>query len=141
MALPSKQLPHLYEVEKTVRLSRNGVGYTIVSDFQRHLLNGKYGLQLSDVTIITYVTTEMELNTNLFVYDRHARKAMSEEFGLHRDTIKQSLAKLVRIKVMIRLSKGKYRVNPFIYWRGSKKMFEDVAIKMLEKECPDCNRI
>lgn len=79
-----------------------------------------FNLSPSEQKVLVYILKNMGQNTNIFSMNTHHRKKMtSAHKNLGDVTIYHALSSLVRKKILFRVEKGVYRVNPKYFAKAS----------------------
>ena len=90
------------------------------------------------VKILMYCSLNCTYNSNLISLTKPYIHQISLAFDLSEGSIKSSIRKLVREKILIPQGSGAYRVNPRYFWKGDNNSRHEKMKYVLEVECPTC---
>lgn len=76
---------------------------------------------LNDVKILIKLCELAKFNTGVVDISTSSRKAICEELAIHSSNFSKSLKRLQE-KLLIEGTKGAYKINPAIFWKGEQKV-------------------
>lgn len=94
-------------------------------------------LSLSEERLWTYCILHCD-KENIIRILSYDKKLIFDKWGLAQSTIANALNKLIETKLIIRVGRGTYRVNPTYAWKGNSNDRRTMLTHVLTIECPTC---
>lgn len=95
------------------------------------------GLALAQERLFTYCILHCD-RENIIRISSYDKKVILEKWDLAPSTIANSLLSLIQAKLLIRIGRGTYRVNPKYVWKGDSNSRKTMLTHVLTIECPHC---
>lgn len=92
----------------------------------------------TELKLITYCAVNAEYNSNTVNLTKPMCTIISNKLQVGYQTIKNTISKLKKKKILIPLGSGTYRVNPKYTWKGTTDERKKMMKYILEVECPNC---
>lgn len=92
----------------------------------------------NDVKLLTYCSIYAEYNTNRISLTKPICEEITRQTELPYQSIRNSITKLIKANILIKLGSGTYRINPRYYWKGNSQERLTTMNYILEIECPGC---
>ncbi len=96
-------------------------------------------LSNADYRTLYGLAVYLEFNTNQFFLNKERRQELAEQAGLKFNTINQSLARLIKKNLVLKIASGLYQMNPLIFFNGEEmargKILEVITRYVI---CEDC---
>jgi len=96
------------------------------------------GLDKTSIKVLIYCSLNAGYNSNIVNLTKPMCTEITKEFNINYQTIKNSIGKLSKKKILIRLGSGTYRVNPRYFWKGQTAEKLKTMRYILDVECPNC---
>jgi hypothetical protein len=95
------------------------------------------GLAFAQERLFTYCVLHCD-RENIIRISSYDKKVIFEQWGLAASTIANSLQALIQAKLLIRIGRGTYRINPKYVWKGTTDKRKEMLTHVLTIECPHC---
>ena len=95
------------------------------------------GLALAQERLFTYCILHCD-RENIIRISSYDKKVILEKWDLAASTIANSLLSLIQAKLLIRIGRGTYRVNPKYVWKDTSDSRKKMSTNVLTIECPHC---
>lgn len=96
------------------------------------------GLDKTTIQILVWCSLNAEYNSNIVNLTKPMCMRITKDQGFAYQTIKNSIGKLSKKKILIMLGSGTYRVNPRYFWKGQTSEKLKAMKYILDVECPKC---
>lgn len=94
-------------------------------------------LSLSEERVLFYCILHCD-RENLIKISSYDKKQMQDKWKIASSTIANALTTLKRLKILIPLERGAFRINPTYAWKGNSIDRTMMLKRVLEIECPNC---
>jgi hypothetical protein len=94
-------------------------------------------LSLSEERVLFYCILHCD-RENLIRISSYDKKQMQDKWKIANSTIANALTTLKRLKILIPLERGAFRINPTYAWKGTSNDRTTMLKRVLEIECPQC---
>lgn len=94
-------------------------------------------LSLSEERVLFYCILHCD-RENLIRVSSYDKKQMQDKWSIAASTIANALTTLKRLKILIPLERGTFRINPVYAWKGTSNDRTLMLKRVLEIECPQC---
>jgi len=95
-------------------------------------------LSITEIRVLTWCTLNCVYNRNIVNLNTYSYTQIQELYNISYQTCRNIVSTLTKKQMLVRISKGTYRINPRYFWKGLTKDREGVLKLMIETECSTC---
>lgn len=96
-------------------------------------------LSNADYRTLYSLAVYLEYNTNQFFLNKERRQELADQAGLKFNTINQSIARLIKKNLILKIASGLYQMNPKIFFNGDELERSKILEVVIRYEiCADC---